>query len=53
VFGFGLAVWGLVPLIGGLTGSSRLGAVAGAFLVAVGLAIGVPALRAYRRGPTR
>lgn len=52
MFGFGLAIWGLIPLIGGLTGNSHLGAVAGAFLIVVGLAIGVPALRTYRR-PTR
>ena len=50
VVGFGLAVWGLVPLIGALTGSGThwFGIVAGVFLICVGLAIGLPGLRAYR-----
>jgi hypothetical protein len=50
VVGFALAVWGLVPLIGALTGSGShwFGIAAGAFLVAVGLAIGLTGLAAYR-----
>ena len=48
--GFALAVWGLVPLIGAVTGSNThwFGVVAGVFLIVVGLAIGVPGLAAYR-----
>jgi hypothetical protein len=50
VVGFGLAIWGLVPLIGALTGSGThwFGVVAGVFLIVVGLAIAIPTLRAYR-----
>jgi hypothetical protein len=48
--GFGLALWGLVPLIGALTGSGThwFGVAAGAFLICVGLAIGLSGLSAYR-----
>jgi hypothetical protein len=48
--GFGLAVWGLVPLIGALTGSGShwFGIAAGVFLIVIGLAIGLPGLAAYR-----
>jgi hypothetical protein len=50
VIGFGLAVWGLVPLIGALTGSGTrwFGIAAGVFLICVGLAIGLSGLLAYR-----
>jgi hypothetical protein len=48
--GLGLAVWGLVPLIGALTGSGThwFGLAAGIFLIIVGLGIGLPSLLAYR-----
>ena len=50
VVGFALAVWGIVPVIGSLTGPSNhwLGAVAGGILILVGLAIGITGLAAYR-----
>ena len=50
VFGLALAVWGLVPLIGALTGSGMhwFGLAAGLFLIVVGLGIGLPSLVKYR-----
>jgi len=48
--GFALAVWGLVPLIGALTGSGShwFGVAAGAFLIVIGLAIALTGLASYR-----
>jgi hypothetical protein len=50
VVGLALAVWGLVPLIGALTGSGNhwFGLAAGAFLIVIGLAMGGSGYVAYR-----